>query len=67
MPNKNAAVKYLRKAKKLALKNANDKRIIKDLKKKILKALPDTDKSKVGDLMKQFQQIAKDLHQKTKT
>lgn len=56
MPNKQAAEKYLRKSKKLAIKNGLQKKAIKDLAKKIVKSLSAGDAGKVGELMKKFQQ-----------
>ena len=56
MPNKQAAKKYLRKAKKLAVKNLKDKKIIKDLQKKIEKAAGVKDGGNIAELLKSYQQ-----------
>lgn len=56
MPNKQAAKKYLRKSQKLAVKNFTDKKIIKDLQKKIEKAVDAKDGGNVADLLKSYQQ-----------
>lgn len=55
MPNKQAAKKYLRKAKKLAAKNWQAKKTIKDLQKKIEKAVSAKDSSKIAGLSREFQ------------
>lgn len=55
MPNKQAAKKYLRKSKKLALKNARGKRAIKDLQKKILHALDLKNTDEAKELMRRLQ------------
>lgn len=54
MPNKLAAKKALRQAKKLTLKNFQSKRQIKDLGKKILKAAP-SGESQLKELLSHFQ------------
>jgi len=56
MPNKQAAIKYLRKAKKLAVKNSKDKKTIKDLQKRIEKAVAAKETSRLTELMKSYQQ-----------
>ncbi|MFA6304593.1 MAG: 30S ribosomal protein S20 [Patescibacteria group bacterium] len=55
MPNKKAAEKYLRKSKKLALKNFRERKNIKDLAKKIAKSIAEKETAKINDLMRQFQ------------
>jgi len=56
MPNKQAAKKYLRKANKLMVKNSKDKKIIKDLQKRIEKAVVAKETAKLVELMKSYQQ-----------
>ncbi|MDP2586211.1 MAG: 30S ribosomal protein S20 [Candidatus Komeilibacteria bacterium] len=55
MPNKAAAEKYLRKSKKLVAKNNKQKTAIKDLAKKIVKALSAGETGNIVDLTRQFQ------------
>ena len=55
MPNKQAAKKYLRKSKKVALKNLQDKKIIKDLQRKIEKALALKEPAKIAELRRSYQ------------
>jgi len=56
MPNKQAAKKYLRKSKKLAVKNSKDKKTIKDLQKRIEKTAVAKETSKLTELIKSHQQ-----------
>lgn len=55
MPVTKSAKKSLRQDKKRTLKNLGEKRKIKDLFKKTLKALEANETDKVKDLMRQFQ------------
>lgn len=55
MPNKPAAKKSLRQAKKRTLKNFQAKKLIKDLSKKIIKATQNSETAKVKELLRQFQ------------
>ncbi|HLC63860.1 MAG: 30S ribosomal protein S20 [Candidatus Komeilibacteria bacterium RIFCSPLOWO2_01_FULL_45_10] len=55
MPIKQSAKKELRKAKKRVLKNLKEKRLIRDLKKKILKILPQGEAAPLKELLIKFQ------------
>jgi len=56
MPNKAAAKKALKQSKKLMDKNNAEKKLIKDLAKKILKAVQASQADKISELSKKFQQ-----------